>query len=70
MAETTEVKLNIRALAALNKMSIETLAKESGISPSHLLNVSAGRSVFTAEDLMKLSAYTGVPVDRINVDKP
>ncbi|MBR2555074.1 MAG: helix-turn-helix transcriptional regulator [Aeriscardovia sp.] len=65
-----EVKLNIRSLAAMKKISIETLAKESGISPDHLLNVSAGRSTFTAMDLAKLVAYTGVPVEHINVDEP
>ncbi len=64
------VKLNIRALAAMKKMSIENLAKEAGISPDHLLNVSAGRVVFTATDLAKLVKATGVPIEHINVDEP
>ncbi len=54
------VKLNVRALAANEKMSIEDLAEKCGIEPSHLRNVSAGRATMTAEDIVKLSAYTGI----------
>ncbi len=64
------VKLNIRALASMKKISIEILAKNAGIEPNHLLNVSAGRATFTASDLMKLVKYTKVPAENINVDEP
>ncbi len=64
------VKLNIRALAAMKKISINALAVEAGISPDHLQNVSAGRATFTATDLARLVKVTGVPIEHINVDEP
>lgn len=60
-----DIILNIRALAAMKEMTIEKLAVECGISPSHLKGVSSGRTRMTIEDLRKLSAYTGVPADNI-----
>jgi transcriptional regulator with XRE-family HTH domain len=60
-----DVMLNVRALAAMKKMSIEALAKECGINPNHLKQVSAGNVVMTGEDLKALSKFTGVPADNI-----
>ena len=53
--------LNIKALAANGNESIAELAKRAGINSDHLYNVSAGRAVMTAEDLVRLSIATGVP---------
>jgi len=60
-----EIKFNIRMLAAYMKMSIEKLADEAGISVSHLKNVSAGRVEMTADDIVRLSEYTGIPAKNI-----
>lgn len=62
------IMLNVRALAALKKISIEELAKECGISPGHLKQVSAGNVKMTANDLKLLSAFTGVPADNIETN--
>lgn len=60
-----EVKFNIRMLAAYMKMSTEELAEKAGINVTHLRNVSAGRVKITADDIVKLSAFTGIPVTNI-----
>ena len=71
------VKLNIRALAALKKISIHELAKQAGIDPAHLANVSVGRATFTARDLAKLLFFfnpgnnpDGLTADKIDVENP
>lgn len=56
----SELKLNIRALAAVMNMSIEQMAKECGISDAHLKSVSSGRAKMTADDLIKLAKFTKV----------
>ena len=61
------IKLNIRALAANMKISIEQLADVCGIERNHLKQVSAGNTVMTAFDLKALSKATGVPADNIYV---
>ncbi len=58
-------KLSIRAIAANLKISIEELAKRCGINPNHLKQVSAGNTRMLAEDVLKISAYTGIPADNI-----
>lgn len=60
-----EVKFNIRMLAAYMKMSIEDLAEKAGINIMHLKNVSAGRAKMTADDIVKLAAFTGIPAKNI-----
>lgn len=60
-----DVRLNVRALAAMKKVSITDLAEACGINPNHLKQVSAGNVKMTAEDLKRLSEYTGVPADNI-----
>ena len=60
-----EVKFTIRMLAAYMKMNTEMLAEKAGISVDHLKNVSAGRTKMTADDIVKLSNFTGIPVKNI-----
>lgn len=55
-----DVILNLKALAAMKNMSIEKLAEECEIKPSHLKMVSLGKSKMTATDLLKIAQYTGV----------
>lgn len=62
------VTLNIRALAAMKKISIEKLAELSDIDPTHLVNVSAGRVKMTGRDLINLAKATGVNPFNIEVD--
>lgn len=58
-------QFNIRMLAAYMKVSIEKLAEMANISQQHLKNVSAGRTKMTADDIIKLSAATGIPAKNI-----
>ena len=60
-----EVKFTIRMLAAYMQMNIEQLAEKAGISIDHLKNVSAGRTKMTADDIIKLSNFTGIPAKNI-----
>ena len=59
------IKLSVRAIAANLKISIEELAKRCEINPAHLKQVSAGNVKMLAEDVHKISAYTGIPADNI-----
>jgi len=61
-------KVNVKAMAANLDISIGELAEKAGINANHLYDVSAGRSKMTADDLIKLSAATGVPMENIVVD--
>lgn len=61
----TELKLNVKALAAMKNMSIEELAKAAGINPNHLREVSRGRTQMSAADLAKLAEATDVPMNMI-----
>ena len=60
-----DYKLNIKAIAANMNIPIEELAERCGINSSHLKNVSAGRAKMTADDILKLSDYTGIPAKNI-----
>jgi plasmid maintenance system antidote protein VapI len=60
-----DIMFSVRMLASYMKISIEELARNSGISADHLKNVSAKRTNMTADDIVKLSAYTGIPVENI-----
>lgn len=62
-----EIRLNVRALAANMKISIEALADLCGIERSHLKQVSAGNVEMTAMDLKKLAKVTRVPAENIYV---
>ena len=44
----------------MKNMSIEKLAEECDIKPSHLKAVSVGKATMTATDLLALAKYTGV----------
>ena len=54
------IKLNIRALAAMKNMTIKELAEACGIEYNHLRLVSCGDATMTGDDLMALSEYTGI----------
>ncbi len=60
-----EVKFNVRMLAAYMKMPLEELARKAEINIMHLKNVSAGRVKMTADDIVKLSKFTGIPAENI-----
>ncbi len=62
------ITLNIRALAAMKKLSIEKLAELADIDPKHLVNVSVGRAKMTGRDLVNLAKATGVNPFNIEVD--
>lgn len=59
------VMFSVRMLAAYMRVSIEELAKQCGISPDHLKQVSSGRLKMSADDIVKLSKTTGIPAERI-----
>ncbi len=61
------LKLNVRAIAAMLNISIEDLAIRCEINPNHLKQVSAGNVPMTAYDLKKLSQIAKVPADNIYV---
>lgn len=63
-----DIIFSVKALAALKNMSIEQLAKECGISVNHLKAVQVGRATMTGKDLIKLSQFTGVPVENIKTE--
>lgn len=60
-----DYKLTVKAIAANLNIPIEELAERCGISPSHLKNVSSGRARMTADDIVALSNYTGIPEKNI-----
>lgn len=60
------IKLNVKALAAMMNMSIAELASVSGIDYHHLRLISCGDATMSGEDLMNLSAATGVPPSNID----
>ncbi len=62
------IVLNIKALAAMLNMNIEELSEKCGIDYNHLKQVSAGRVKMTADDLKRLSAFTGVPAENIRIN--
>ena len=59
------IKFNIKMLCAYMDCSLEALAEKAGINPQHLYDVSSGRVRMTADDIVKLSAVTGIPADKI-----
>lgn len=67
MRKMEELKLSVKALAAIMDMSIEELATNAHLDYTHLKSVSSGRTRMTAEDLQNLSNYTGIPADNIKV---
>lgn len=59
------IKFTVKMMAAYMQETIAELAEHSGIDPTHLQQVSSGRLKMTADDLIKLSDYTGIDVRRI-----
>lgn len=64
-----EIMFSVKSLASLKNCTIENMAKEAGIDPSHLKMVSAGYATMTGTDLYRLSRWSGVPVDNIITEK-
>lgn len=64
----TEIKLNVKALAAMRGWTIEELADRAEIGRNHLKFVSCGRVQMTAKDVQKLAKAAGVPADAIRID--
>jgi len=62
------VKLSVVALATIKGMTIKQLAKECGISESHLRKVSAGYAKMTARDLIALATACNVSPFSIKID--
>lgn len=60
-----EIKFTVKMLAAYMRMSIVKLAESAGINKDHLLNVSAGRVDMSADDIVRLSEFTGIPAKNI-----
>ncbi|WP_105303075.1 helix-turn-helix domain-containing protein [Anaerolactibacter massiliensis] len=60
-----DIKFSVKALAALKGMNLNELAEAANINQNHLKDLSAGRVRMTADDLKKLSAATGIPMDNI-----
>lgn len=54
------IKLNVKALAALLGVSIRELAVKADIDPDHLAKVSAGQARMTARDLINLATATEI----------
>lgn len=65
----SEIKLNVRALAGMKKISIANLAELAGINSDHLKQVASGRVTMTADDLLRLSNVTGIDPFMINTSK-
>lgn len=63
-----DIMFSVKALAVLKDMTIEQLAKACDISVNHLKAVQVGRATMTGTDLIKLSKFTGVPVENIKTD--
>ena len=62
-----EYTLTVKAIAANMDVTIGELAEKAGIDPSHLYDVSSGRVRMTAEDILKLSAVSGLSPKNIDV---
>lgn len=66
--EENNTKFSIKALAANENLSIESLAEKCGLDPAHLRNVSLGRAVMTAKELIGLAEGTGVSPVAIRIE--
>lgn len=63
-----DIQLDVVMLARKMGMNIEELAEACGIGKAHLKNVSAKLTRMTADDIKRLSKFTGVPVSNIKSD--
>jgi plasmid maintenance system antidote protein VapI len=61
-----DIKFTVRMLTAYLGTNMDDLAERAGIGVDHLKNVSSGRAKMTADDIVKLSAVTGIPVENID----
>lgn len=62
------VKLNVKALAAMKGWTVRELAEHADIGYNHLKFVACGRVAMTAKDVQKLSKATGVPAENIAIE--
>lgn len=62
------MKWTIIGIAKSRQGSIAELAKECGINPLHLQQISSGRIKMLAKDLYLLSKTTGIPMEDIEFD--
>ena len=60
-----ELEFNVKAIAALKKLSIQELAEKTGINYNHLREVSARRVKLNLQDVKILSDFSGVPANQI-----
>lgn len=67
MKDMKDVQLNVRALAAMKKISLEELAKMCGIDGARMKQISAGNVRMYAYELRKISEVTGIPSDNIDI---
>ena len=63
------IKLNVKALAAMKNMTIKELADACGIEYNHLRLVSCGDATMSGDDLMALSEFTGVMPGNIETSR-
>ncbi len=59
------VMFTVKMLSAYTNESIMEMAEKAGLDGYHLQQVSSGRTKMTAEDIIKLSLYTGIDPKRI-----
>ncbi|MBQ9613783.1 MAG: hypothetical protein IJV14_14535 [Lachnospiraceae bacterium] len=63
-----DIKMNVATLCAYTGMSTQELSIAAEIKPTHLMAVRAGRARITGDDLLGLSAVSGIPVENIETD--
>lgn len=65
-----ELELGIRAIADQKGMSIRQMAVATDIPYNRLLNIRKGLVRMTAEEMRKLSLFSGIPEKNIKIDYP
>ena len=63
------IKMNVKTLATYMDMSVRELGIQSGVGENHILGILSQKATMTAEDLVMLSEFTGVPKDNIEYRK-
>lgn len=67
--DMTKIKLNVATLCAYMKMTTEQLADKAHIDRNRLLNIRAGRTTISGDDMLGLSEATGIPFENIETSK-
>lgn len=60
-----DIKLNIRAICAMRKITLSEFAKECGITENHMKDLAKGKVRMLAEDFVKIHEFTGIPYENI-----